>query len=100
MTLDQYQPKPDEDEVILMTYRTVEGDFDSQTVEGNDDECVETTLSKGNQRYSLLLRASDDEECADDSVDWRIIVGVVAGVVFVALIVTIGLLVYCKVKSI
>jgi hypothetical protein len=104
VNLDQYQPKPtpgEDEEVILMTYRQVEGDFDSQIVEGNDDECVEATLSKGNQRYSLLLSTSDDEDCTDDdSVDWRIIVGVVGGVIFVALAVTIGIVVYCRVKSI
>jgi hypothetical protein len=101
VNFDQYKPKPGEDEeVILMTYRQVEGDFESQSVEGNDDECVEATLSKGNQRYSLLLSTSDDDNCTDDSVDWRIIVGVVAGVVFVALVITIGIVVYMRIRSV
>lgn len=87
---DTYQPGRDS-EISLINFSESTGDFAVTRVEGMEEECVQPSWNKGSQKFALLLSVSDEDSCnensGDDSVDWRIIVGVVVGVVLFCIIV-------------
>jgi hypothetical protein len=102
VVFEQYQPARGDGVIPLINFTDSVGDFAFTRVEGREDECVHTELRKETQRYALLLSVSNEDGCdaEEDGVDWRIIVGVVAGVVFISIIVAAVLFWIHRVRSI